>query len=95
MQCPLNEHHFIPRNSLEQHMHKCQYAAQGVQSGIEVCYHSLTKLRSQGEPGSEANSASYSPIVPHGHNIKITCTLTKWVRVVDLCSMFIVETQNS
>ena len=38
-QCPLSEHHFIPRDSLERHMHKCQYAAQGVQSGIEVCYH--------------------------------------------------------
>lgn len=36
IQCPVNEHHFIPMASLEEHKQKCRYAVLGVQSDIEV-----------------------------------------------------------
>jgi len=36
IQCPVNEHHFIPMVSLEEHKQKCQYAVLGVQSDFEV-----------------------------------------------------------
>lgn len=36
VQCPLNKHHFVPRDSLETHTLNCRYAALGINPKTEV-----------------------------------------------------------